>query len=303
MLNLIIMKKILQLLILIAVLIACQNSVKVDSKQTDSVGKENVKPESENIKSQSDKSELNERAKINLTEFLDNSKIPVEEIEISKDTVINEYIKTLIDSDSVQILEYSKIKYEEMPEIIDERCVYIDYRINTDLKKRMSNFFNQLETEIRKGKVFSNEYPVDSSAVENTFNKLNDIYFTASSLKNQIVLFEYDMFYPTIISDTSILFKDMEGWIDSKFNRIEKENGNFNFFVYGYRNSIQKYGIKLLDTEDDVQIWNLSDKYYFLKIPLDKAMALPVLHILNTGGLDDVYENFDELNLKEIYNN
>lgn len=303
MLNLIIMKKILQLLLIIAVLTACQNSSKVDSKQTDSLGGEITKQESESNKSQSDKSELKEIAKINLTEFLDNSKISVEEIEISKDTVINDYIKSLIDSDSVQILEYSKIRYEEMPEIIDERCVYIDYRLNTELKSRISKFPNLLKEVVRKGEIYNSEIPSDGNIVKNNFIETYNLYFTVKSLNGQIILFQYDTYYPVFVNDSSMIVRNMDGWYVNKFNRAEKAEEKLNLSIYGYRNDIFKYTIEVIEPNFNIQVWKPSDYNSLLKIPLNVALEIPVLHILNTGELDDLYENFDKLNLDEMYNN
>lgn len=300
------MKNILQIIFIITVLSSCQNSNKEDLKQTDNLvdslkgNEEIVKSEDENQKPLATYPNLKEVVKPNWTKFLDNSKISVEEIEISKDTVINDYIKSIIDNDSVQILEYSKFRYEE---IVDERCVYIDYRMNTELKLQMSNFPKQLPDRIRRGEVIPVEYPVDSASVENSFNEFYDIYFTTKSLKNHAILFQQDMYYPIFINDTSMIFSYMDGWYANRFNKVEKANSYFNFFIYEYNNSIRKYSIKTVDLDSNIQVWKIAEKFYSLKIPLAKAMRLPVLHILFTGGLDDIYENFDKLNLEEIYNN
>ena len=300
------MKNKLLILFIITALTVGQSSNKEDSKKTANLvgsvkGNEEIaKSDDDNQKSHATFPNLNEISKINWTKFLDNSKISIEEIEISKDTVINDYIKSIIDNDSVQILEYSKFRYEE---IVDERCVYIDYRMNTELKLQMSNFPKQLPDRIRRGEVIPIEYPVDSVSVENSFDEFNNIYLTTKSLKNHAILFQQDMYYPIFINDTSMIFSYMDGWYANKFNKVEKVNSYFNFFIYEYDNSIRNYSIKTVDLGSNIQVWKIAEKFYSLKIPLAKAMRLPVLHILFTGGLDDIYENFDKLNLEEIYNN
>ena len=241
----------------------------------------------------------------------DRNKIPVKEIKISKDTVINETIKTLIDSKSVQILEYKKLIDNEFPEIVDERCVYIDYRKKSEIKEYMSKFDSELQEKIEKGKLIQVDYAINGETVNNNFNNLIDTYVSIYKINNHNVLFQPDIPYRVIMTDTSMIFKALDGWYNNKYKTIEKRGDTFFIEIYNDKYYVDRFEIKIIDKEKNIQVWRTSIEtsdgertyYYRLNIPLKNAHDIPVLNIYNTAGLDDIYENFDDLNLEKLFNN
>ena len=76
-------------------------------------------------------------------------------------------------------------------------------------------------------------------------------------------------------------------------------------------NNIDRIDIKPLKSDSTIQIWRkaraIEEKEpiyeYYLKATIEKALQIPTLHILNTGELDDVYENFDSVDIESLFKN
>ena len=77
-----------------------------------------------------------------------------------------------------------------------------------------------------------------------------------------------------------------------------------------FQHNISKKEIQLYDRDKKIQAWkethiggnNKEFINYSLYVPLEEAIKYPALNIRNTGGLDDVYDKFDKIDLEKIFN-
>ncbi|ANQ48593.1 hypothetical protein MY04_1216 [Flammeovirga sp. MY04] len=233
----------------------------------------------------------------------DNTRIKIESIKLNADTIISKKLKDYVLNKNIDILEYSKIKYTDA-DVVDERMVLIDYSSENNLKLELSKTINKLNSDLEKG----NYYPqIDLDKVDGNLNidDFQGVYVELKRLKSSDILFEYDIYYPMVISEGLIAESDMEGWnlsIIKKSNNIENGIDLELNDISGARDRKVKLRPISKDTYLLLETGSLDNgegyEYRKIVVPLKKAKQLPILRIINTGELDDIYDGFDEVDFK-----
>ena len=230
-------------------------------------------------------------------------------IKITPDTVKLDWIKKQINNDSIVFLEYQKIRYNEMPNVVDERVVYLDFR-KTDIREKISNVKKQLKNII-DNKSYLKVYKTDKYGNKiNPYKEITNIYIPIYKLNDNYIVFLPDFDYPRIISDTAYLYKDDEGLLLYYFQDVNKNQKLYNLSFNDFQNHFSKIIFQFYDKEKKISVWeevfigvnNKEFRNYKLYVPLEEAIKYPLLNIVNTGGLDDVYDKFDKLYLEKRFN-
>lgn len=89
--------------------------------------------------------------------------ISFKSIALDSDSIKSTRILEQIDNDSIVVLEYQKIKYNDMPGVVDERLVYIDYQ-----KKNIQNAIKKVKSQLESilnGKSFQKVCKVGTKVV------------------------------------------------------------------------------------------------------------------------------------------
>lgn len=232
------------------------------------------------------------------------SQFDLNEISLDQDTLISKEIKDLTTSDSVQILEYRKIKYPDFP-AIDERLVYIDHRTRNEFKDQMSSYFLDLHRKVEISYEPEDNKQISGNIDSLLLRRLNGVFVSLESLKGEDILFFHDVQYRFMLSGNSLYWYTMEGWTKFDIITLKKENNNICLKL----NNGTIYEIRAVG--NGIQIWkeyrSSEGKQetigYSRRIKLENALLLPVFHIINTGEMDDYYDKFDLLALEQIFNN
>ncbi|NOU62340.1 hypothetical protein [Marinifilum caeruleilacunae] len=229
-------------------------------------------------------------------------------LTISSDSIKTSPILAEINNDSIVILEYKKIRYDDMPGVVDERVVYIDFQ-----KRNILNEINKVKSQL-ESIINGNSFQKVYKAGDKTYKKITEkeiikTYIPIHKLNGHYVAFLPDLEHPRIISDTAFFYKDDEGLMQHSIQEFFKENNTYSLLYQDFKGKVSKKEIKYYDTTKGILVWKethvgVNDNEFInfrLYIPLDDLIKYPLLNIQNTGGLDDIYEKFDKVDLEKKF--
>ena len=229
-------------------------------------------------------------------------------ITIDTDTVNSSWIKEQINNDSLRILEYQKIRYTDMPDIIDERIVYVDLQ-KSILFEEIKKYSDQLTSILKGESYYIIQRTSGNENVINPYKQISDTYVQIHKLNNEYILFLPDFNHLRIISDSAFMYKDDESLLCYYLNEINKINDSYEINYHDFQHKICQKTIQSYDRNKEILVWkethiaNGDQEFtnYRMYIPITEAISYPLLNIINTGGLDDVYDKFDNLDLEKLF--
>lgn len=230
-------------------------------------------------------------------------------IEIDSDTIKSSWIKDqIVINDSIKILEYQKIKYNSMPDIVDERVVYVDLQ-KSILSEEIKKYRDQLKSIFHGESYLMIQKNSENEDIINPYNEISDTYIQIHKLNNKYILFLPEFDHLRVISDSAFMYKDDEGLLFYYFHNINKEDDFYEIKYRDFQHNISSKKIQSYDKNKKIQVWkeihiganNKEFINYRLYIPLSEAINYPILNFINTGGLDEVYNNFDRIGLESLF--
>ena len=222
---------------------------------------------------------------------------------LNKDTIQTKFFKENVAQDSIKILDFIKFSKDTYNQ---ERIIYIDYKFNNADRKRV------LTDKLEKHKA---EIMIDNSkdSIKNSFvsqiRDLNDTYVSIRKYKHDYCLYYFDIYFSRTITDTSMIFNDMDGITSYRFKNVTKDG---NAYIYEFADNtynIKQIIAKTIDSELKIQVWQratLVDKNeimysYVLEIPAKNISKIPILYTLTNDAVDQSFDKFDELDLEKEF--
>lgn len=226
-------------------------------------------------------------------------------IQLDTDTVISTWIKEIVNDDSIKTLEYNKKSVDYSDDFTQERIVYINMH-NNALDDKINEIKKSINTIISEKNYIARDNKKDYKT--NQYSETYNMYIPIYKINDNYVVFKPDFEHPRIISDRAFMYKDDEGLLYYHFLKFSKINDSYKIEYAKYQNRIREIVIKPYDKENEIQVWkethernNKKHVNYRLYIPLEKSKKYPVLNIINTSGLDEVTDKFDNLELEKRF--
>jgi len=142
-------------------------------------------------------------------------------ISVDSDTINASFIKDIINNDSISILEFQKIKYPDMPDQVDERLVYVDYKKST-LAEEIMKSRDQLSKIFLGESYLMIQRTIEKKYIINPYKEISNTYIEIHKLNNEYILFLPDFDHLKMITDSAFIYKDDEGLLFYYFNDISK---------------------------------------------------------------------------------
>jgi hypothetical protein len=218
--------------------------------------------------------------------------------------VVKDSIKVLMDQD--YYLNSTKF----------HKKVFLDYKRQSEYKKLYYKADSIFSYKNWVENLFISERPCKENFIKNKYNNLLKNYISISKLNGAYIFFTQNVddyiFSLVNLNDTTFNLIDLQGLYVFYYQNIEYSNNKYliNFFQNKTYSDKIRIEIRVIDKENDIQIWRITKikkdgetpVYYELKAPLDYALKLPILVIENTGGLDPIYDDIDKIDLEKLFN-
>jgi hypothetical protein len=214
-----------------------------------------------------------------------------------KDTIKSLFFSEIVKRDSIKVLEF---KRSMVGSDTIETMQYIDYRVNNieKLHAIQMNYDSELAnahenkpaSALTKGVSLKEKYPelLGTYARVKIYKKSPCLYF-----------FDYDLVLK--LYDDKLIELWMNGPEAFFYESIKKKRDIYEIKIMDnpYISTIK---IKLLHDKYNLSVWHISGKTmtkgYSLLAPITQIRRLPIIYTLNSVGLDDAFEDFDNINYK-----
>jgi hypothetical protein len=222
----------------------------------------------------------------------------------TNDTINSKYFSSILKEDSIKLLDFQKSTTDTIEE---ESIKYIDFKKNNpdkkkiyglDLKKLSSEAINYADSTNISSKI----------SIAILYPELIGTYVPVEKYNKDYCMYYIDINYFVCLADSMHIARFMDGDFGCYYQTIDKVDNKYIIDLEegSYSTRIE---IKVLEDKYNSSVWRFSDRtdstktvIYKLFVPSTHISEIPILYTLYSGGLDDIFEGFDDISLKDLFN-
>jgi len=194
-----------------------------------------------------------------------------------------------------------------------EQIIYIDYKVNSELKERVADF-RLTEDRLREISLTYAEIETYYKVKEPKVNhQLPNKWIKLNKYKGEWILYD-DIEFNTryILTDSSLVNFNMDGLCSNMIKDHKSKGKNFQFTLLDQNldkpESISEYvlNIRIVDENNIISVWQFirdGRKSYSLMIPESKKINFPVMGVMTTDLMGDESEILDEIDFDKLIKN